>query len=738
MEELNAVTAGVGDVRAVIDRAKDRRSMTQQKTLLILDEIHRFNRAQQDALLPDVERGLITLIGLTTENPFFYVNSALLSRAQVFEFKPLSEEALQKILERALRDREKGLGDHPIDLDTDARDHFIRQANGDARRLLNGLELAALTTPMNAAGRQHVTLAVAEECVQKRALVHDKHGDAHYDIASAFIKSVRGSDPDAALYWMARLLAAGDDPRFIARRLIILASEDIGNADPRALVVAHAALGAVEFVGMPEGRIPLAQATVYLACASKSNTSYLALEKAMEEVEKGPPREVPNHLKDANLDRKTLGHGEGYKYPHSFPGHYIPQEYWPNPVELYTPGELGYETEMRKRLDEWRKKELMTKAELRKKFLKKRDALDPIARARDSAIIRHRIFHQVEWHDIQTLAVYVSFRSEVETQKLIREALAQKKRVVLPVVDLKRKEIDFCELHSFGDLAPGPYSIPEPAPGLRRTVDPADIEWVLVPGAAFDRQGGRIGMGEGYFDKLLARMPNAKRIGLAYSVQVQKKPLPLEPHDIRMNMIITEKEVITLHEDFVFWRHHRARGPRRTKPRLPALREKHQPDFIIANAENAAHGKGLTPRIADDLWGQGIDVLTMGNHTLDRKEILPIMGDPRLLRPANYAGTYPGHGSGVYTARSGQKIAVLQVMGRVYMPLTDCPFKTADKELETLRQETPVIFVDVHAEITSEKAALAWHLDGRVSGVAGTHTHIQTADERLLPGGTAF
>lgn len=354
VEELNAVTAGVGDVRAVIDRAKERRALHQQKTLLVLDEIHRFNRAQQDALLPDVERGLITLIGLTTENPFFYVNSALLSRAQVFEFKPLSEAALNKVLDRALLDDERGLGKQAIDLDLDARAHIIDHANGDARRLLNALELAALTTPFNTQKRLHITLAVAEECVQKRAIVHDKSGDAHYDIASAFIKSLRGGDPDAALYWMARLLAAGDDPRFIARRLIISASEDVGNADPQALVLAHATLAAVEFVGMPEGRIPLAQAAVYIACAPKSNSAYLALGKAMDEVERGPRREVPNPLKDASMDRQTLGHGQGYQYPHDFPGHYVAQVYWPNPTPLYTPGELGFEIEMKKRLDTWK------------------------------------------------------------------------------------------------------------------------------------------------------------------------------------------------------------------------------------------------------------------------------------------------------------------------------------------------------------------------------------------------
>ncbi len=354
VEEMNAVTAGVADVRAVITRAKERREMSQEKTLLILDEIHRFNKAQQDALLPDVERGLFTLIGLTTENPFFYVNSALTSRAQVFEFKPLSEEALEKVLTNALADKERGLGERKIIMDQEAREHFITQSSGDARRLLNALELAALSTQPDQQGEVRITLSVAEECVQKRSLVHDKSGDQHYDIASAFIKSLRGGDPDAALYWMARLLKAGDDPRFVARRLIISASEDVGNADPRALLIAHAALAAVEFVGMPEGRIILAQAATYIATAPKSNASYNAVEQALSEVEQGVIREVPNHLKDANLDREQLGHGKGYLYPHDFPGHYVPQEYFPNPKTFYEPTDLGYEADIKKRLSLWR------------------------------------------------------------------------------------------------------------------------------------------------------------------------------------------------------------------------------------------------------------------------------------------------------------------------------------------------------------------------------------------------
>ncbi len=353
VEELNAVTAGVSDVRAVIERAKERRSLTAQKTLLVLDEIHRFNRAQQDALLPDVERGLITLIGLTTENPYFYVNSALLSRAQAFEFKPLSGSALEHILENALADKERGLADRLVVLEANARKHFLEQAQGDARRLLNALELAVLTTLPDAQGRIRITLPIAEECVQRRSLIYDKQGDQHYDIISAFIKSLRGGAADAALYWMARMLKSGEDPRFIARRLMICASEDIGNADPQALVIANAALGAVEFVGMPEGQIPLAQAVTYIASAPKSNAAYLAIHKAMSEVETGPRRDVPNHLKDSSRDREKLGHGQGYLYPHDFPGHFVPQTYWTDAVSLYEPTIMGYEATIRERLGTW-------------------------------------------------------------------------------------------------------------------------------------------------------------------------------------------------------------------------------------------------------------------------------------------------------------------------------------------------------------------------------------------------
>lgn len=356
VEYLNAVTAGVSELRSVVKRALERRELNGQRTLLVVDEIHHFNRTQQDALLPDVERGNLTLIGLTTENPFFYVNAALMSRSLAFEFKPLEEPALHKIFEPALANKERGLGNLKTEITDDAKKHILRWSEGDARRLLNALELAVRTTPPQPNGMIVVDLAAAEDCTQRRSVRYDKSGDEHYDTISAFIKSMRGSDPDAALYWLAKMIQAGEDPRFIARRVMIFAAEDVGNADPQAISVATAAAQMVDKVGMPEGRIPLAQAVTYVACAPKSNASYMALNKAMEEVEKGPKREVPNHLKDANLDRKIRGHGEGYLYPHDYPGHHVKQAYMPKRVPFYEPSDQGYEATLRARLEEWRKK----------------------------------------------------------------------------------------------------------------------------------------------------------------------------------------------------------------------------------------------------------------------------------------------------------------------------------------------------------------------------------------------
>jgi putative ATPase len=335
-EWLNAAVAGIDDLRKIIQSAKARRS-NGVRTVLFLDEIHRFNKLQQDVLLPDVEEGVITLIAATVENPFFYVNSALISRSQVFELKPLSDDSLLKILDSAVRDRDRGLGKIKIQVDSDALRHIAKMSDGDARKALSALELAALTTTSDEDGVLHVTLATAEESIQKKAVLYDKKGDQHYDTISAFIKSMRGSDPDAAVYYLAKMLYAGEDPRFVARRIVICASEDVGNADPMALVVATSALRAVEFVGMPEARIPLAQAAIYIAAAPKSNACYRAIEAAMGDIENEETLEVPDHLKSSSYSgAKKLGHGEGYKYPHDYGGH-VDQEYLQKKRSYYKP-----------------------------------------------------------------------------------------------------------------------------------------------------------------------------------------------------------------------------------------------------------------------------------------------------------------------------------------------------------------------------------------------------------------
>jgi putative ATPase len=340
----NAVASNVAEIRNVVDAAKKIKSLTGKKTILLLDEIHRFNKAQQDVLLPEVEMGSVILIGTTTENPFFAVNSALLSRSQVFEFKPLKEDAVRALLVRAVKDKEKGLGRLDLDIDEEALRHLAKISDGDARRALGALEIAALTTPAGKDGRVRITLTTAEESIQKKAIVYDRDGDAHYDAASAYIKSMRGSDPDAALYWLAKMITAGEDPRFIARRLVICASEDVGNADPQALVLANAAMQVSEFIGFPEARIPLAQATVYVACAPKSNAAYLAVESAIKDVSEERTQEVPDDLKDANYPGAAkLGRGQGYKYAHSYEKHYVKQDYMRKKRQYYFPTDMGHE-----------------------------------------------------------------------------------------------------------------------------------------------------------------------------------------------------------------------------------------------------------------------------------------------------------------------------------------------------------------------------------------------------------
>lgn len=354
-ERLSGVESNVGEIRAVLARAANRRARGAGRTLLFIDEIHRFNKAQQDVLLPEVESGVIRLIGATTHNPFFYINSALVSRSMIFELKPLGVEDLVALQRRALADPERGFGGQPVAADEDALRHLAEVSDGDARKCLGALELAVLTTPAGPDGIRRIGLEEAAESIQKKAVVYDGDGDAHYDTISAFIKSIRGSDPDAALYWLAKMLHAGEEPLFIARRLVIAASEDIGLADSTAMLVANAARMAVEFVGMPEGRIPLAHATVYLATAPKSNRAYAGLGKALADVENGRTLAVPEALRDKSYaGAERLGRGKGYLYSHDFEGSYVPQAYLPEGRRYYEPTQNGMEKRIAERLEYWR------------------------------------------------------------------------------------------------------------------------------------------------------------------------------------------------------------------------------------------------------------------------------------------------------------------------------------------------------------------------------------------------
>ena len=356
---INATAAGKKDMEQVVENAKNMRGMYGKKTILFIDEIHRFNKGQQDYLLPFVEDGTIILVGATTENPYFEVNGALLSRSIIFELKPLSQDDIKKLLLRALQDQEKGLGSYGATIDDDALDFLSDMANGDARSALTAIELGVLTTEPSADGKIHITLSVASECIQRRVVKYDKSGDNHYDTISAFIKSMRGSDPDAAIYYLARMLYAGEDVKFIARRIMICASEDVGNADPQALQVAVAAAQAVERIGMPESQIILAQAVNYVACAPKSNASYLSIGAAMQMVANGQTPPIPTHLQDSHYKSAgKLGHGLGYQYAHDFKNHYVQQQYLPDTLvgtQFYEPTEMGYEKKIREHLERIRR-----------------------------------------------------------------------------------------------------------------------------------------------------------------------------------------------------------------------------------------------------------------------------------------------------------------------------------------------------------------------------------------------
>ena len=354
-EPLNAVSANVVDLRKAIELAKARAQTQGKKTILFVDEIHRFNKAQQDVLMPDVEKGNPILIGATTHNPFFSIVPALLSRSLVFELKPLSKEHLKTLLKTALDDKERGLGRFIVKMDEEALDFLAEISDGDARRALNALELGIVTS-VQGDKPLHFTKAIAEESIQKKVIVYDADGDQHYDTISAFIKSMRGSDPDAAIYYLAKMIAAGEDLLFIARRIVICAAEDVGNADPQALVVAMAAMQASEFIGLPEARIPLAQAVIYIACAPKSNSAYLAINSAMKDISETKTLAVPDKLKDAHYKgAERLGHGKDYLYAHDYEGHAVSQEYLAEKKHFYIPTEQGFEKTMKQYLEKLEK-----------------------------------------------------------------------------------------------------------------------------------------------------------------------------------------------------------------------------------------------------------------------------------------------------------------------------------------------------------------------------------------------
>lgn len=352
-ERINAVTSNVEEMRKIIASAQNRRRTSGRKTILFIDEIHRFNKAQQDVLMPDLEDGNIVLVGATVFNPFFALISPLLSRSIVVELKPLSALDIEQILRRAIEDRERGLGLFNIKADQDAITFLAEACNGDGRKALNALEIGCLTTPKDSDGSIHFSIHIASESIQKKQVVYDRDGDAHYDTISAFIKSMRGSDPDASLYWLAKMLYAGEDPRFIARRICICASEDVGNADPQALILATSAMQTAEFIGMPEARIVLAQAAVYVACAPKSNASYLGIEKALKDVQQKRTQGVPDALKDGSYKgAEKLGRGKDYKYAHNYKDHYVQQEHMPERIKYYEPTGMGFEAKIKQRLQE--------------------------------------------------------------------------------------------------------------------------------------------------------------------------------------------------------------------------------------------------------------------------------------------------------------------------------------------------------------------------------------------------
>jgi putative ATPase len=410
---LNAVLAGIKDLRAEVEQAQERLGRHGLRTLLFIDEVHRFNTSQQDALLPWVENGTVTLIGATTENPFFEVNKALVSRSRLFRLQSLDRAALHQVIDRALSDTTHGYGERPINLEADARQHLVEVAGGDARSLLNALELAVETTNANDTGVIRITLTVAEESIQQQAVLYDKQGDAHFDTISAFIKSIRGSDPDAALFWLARMVEAGEDPRFIFRRLLISAGEDIGLADPQGIVVVEACAAAFDRIGLPEGLYPLVQATLYLAGANKSNSA-LGFFDAVKQLRQEKAQQVPKHLRDANRDGAAFGDGVGYRYPHAYADHWVAQQYLPNALQgqmFYQPGALGWEGERRQQLLTHRAAQLAAAVEWESQ------QGEPMSSGPDDPAVERWLQRQLALEEGRLVSLQQRFWNEIQVQR---------------------------------------------------------------------------------------------------------------------------------------------------------------------------------------------------------------------------------------------------------------------------------------------------------------------------------
>lgn len=541
-DRINAVTSGISEIRKVIESARARKKINNKKTILFIDEIHRFNKAQQDGLMPAVENNIVTLIGASTHNPFFAINSPLLSRSRIFQLNPLSDEDIKLIIGNALKDKQRGLGKLKIEMNDNALSHIAKCSDGDGRRALNALELGVLLGKPDKSGIICFTIKMAEEAVGKRQVVYDKDEGAHYDTISAFIKSMRGSDPDASLYWLAKMIYVGEDPRFIARRIVICASEDVGNADPQAIILANAASQASEFVGLPEARIILAQAVTYIATAPKSNASYLGIDRALDDVKNNRLKQVPVHLR--------VGHSKDYKYAHNYKNHYVEQEYAPDLPAYYNPYEQGYEKKIKERMEILRKRSNegmsnTSKHILRQKMIEKRQRTSCDEMATKSEQIKKRLFEQDAFKKSKTVMFYVGKGDEVQTKDMILESMEMGKIVSVPYIKGGSREMHASLLKSFDrDLTKGEYGILSPKKESYRPINASSLDLIIIPGVCFDKNGNRIGRGGGYYDRFLKLVSKKViLIGLAFDFQIVSS-VSYDGKDIPVHIIVTERRVL--------------------------------------------------------------------------------------------------------------------------------------------------------------------------------------------------